>query len=547
MKATGYVGIGGGWGDEGKGKVETFFTQKAIKGLLEKHKEVLGKLLIIRATGGANAGHTVFIGDTKIATHILPGGVGYRESTNLIGKGTLIELEVFFREMEEVIKLGAENVEERVKVDSMANILLPCHKVVEKIQDWLRENPIGTTGRGMGPGFGDATTRFGIKVEHLLLPIEELTRVISELFAIHRPLVESYEKWLKAKEEEAKAIEAKARGLMAQSKCPANEFEKRELLYIQAEELFEEVEKIRKSMWLSSEYESENDKKPLFTEEEWKTVKALFDAPEEVAKTYKAYGERLRPMVVDGFDFVGQYKDDPEATIIVEGAQSIFLSISEGLYPMVTSSDANTLGTLAGAHLNHKDPTEVVVIFKAYLSKVGSGAMVTEMPSHIGPDGKLIPYDEADALEGDIYRETCGEYGATTKRPRRVGYFDAVQARTSVEKAGADYICINCIDLLGIMGKKIGKLKICTSYILGDGREVEYCPQTININGKVPKPKYDAEIEGGWEVTEDMKTYESLPEKAKEYIETIENLVGCKAKYIGIGPKNEDIIVREDV
>ena len=97
MKAR--VIIGGGWGDEGKGKVETFFTQKAIK-------EKDGNILITRSTGGANAGHTVFVNGNKIATHIVPGGIGYNQTMNLIGKGTLVELEVFFNELEEIINLG---------------------------------------------------------------------------------------------------------------------------------------------------------------------------------------------------------------------------------------------------------------------------------------------------------------------------------------------------------------------------------------------------------------------------------------------------------
>ena len=537
MKAKVIVTEGGAWGDEGKGKVSTFYSR--------------GADLTIRATGGANAGHTVHINEVKTANHLVPGGIGYENVMCLIGKGTLIELEVFFNELEEMIRLGVKDAESRIRIDNMANVLLPCHKVVERLQDWFRENPIGTTGRGMGPGFGDATTRFGIKVEHLLLPIEDLTRVISEVFAIHRPLINSYEKWLDKKEKSANKKEKEARCKEAEARCTEDAKKKDELLKY-AEELRKVAKAIRRSAWVQPKEEKTQDrkkeKKPVFTESEWVVVKEMFDNPEEVAKTYKLYGLKLEylHMVVDGFKFVSQYKNDPEKTIVVEGAQSISLSITEGHYPMVTSSDANTLGTLAGANLNHKDPTEVVVIFKAYFSKVGNGAFVTEMPSHIDSEGKLIPYDEAEVLEGDIYREELNEYGATTHRPRRIGHFDAVHAKTAVEKAGGDYLCINCIDSIGLMGQKMGCLKICCSYEFDDGSEIDYCPQTFNITGEIPKPRY-IEIEGGWTITKDMTTYESLPAKAKQYIETIEELVGCKAKYIGIGPKNEDLIVRNDL
>lgn len=494
-KAKVFVTEGGGWGDEGKGKVSTYFTQQATKNG--------GNVMTIRATGGGNAGHTVFINGTKVATHLVPGGIGYPGVICLIGKGTLIEPEILFPEMMEIEKLGVSDVWNRVFIDEMANILLPCHKAVEKLQDWTRKRPIGTTGKGMGPGFGDATTRFGIKAKHLTLPIEKLTEAISEVYAIHEPLIKEYDKWLKKKKKG----------------------------------------------------HTDDSRPEIFECEEWKAIKKEFKHPENIAVAYKVYGVMLNDMdrkqIIDGFEFVTEFKANPKNTIIVEGAQSISLSITEGLYPMVTSSDANTLGTLSGANLNHKDPTEVVVIFKAYLSKVGNGAMVTEMPSHIDSKGKLLSYNPEDAYLGDIYRDCLGEYGATTGRPRRIGYFDAVQAKTSVEKAGADYICINCIDSLGEIGEKVGELRICSAYLMEDGTIVNHCPQTLNITGNIPIPLYgdndECIIKGGWKVPTDAKTYADLPEKAKEFIGKIEELVGCKVKYIGIGPHNEDLIVREDV
>lgn len=218
------------------------------------------------------------------------------------------------------------------------------------------------------------------------------------------------------------------------------------------------------------------------------------------------------------------------------------LSIETGDYPNCTSSDSNINGTLSGAHLNPKDPTEIIVVLKAYLSRVGNGPFPTEIESHIGPDGKLISYKEEDAYLGDKMRNDFHEYGVSTGRPRRVGWFDAIVAKNSVQVSGADAICINCMDLIGEFGITHGEIKIAKSYLY-QGEEIDYLPRNTEQTHEIPQPIYDI-IDGGWKTTPDMDSYEKLPEKAKLFIEKIEEITGTSVKYIGVGPENEQIIVR---
>ena len=250
----------------------------------------------------------------------------------------------------------------------------------------------------------------------------------------------------------------------------------------------------------------------------------------------------IRPLVVDGQSFVRNYVNDPTNIIVVEGAQGIRLSIEVGDYPNCTSSDSNIHGTLSGAHLNPSDPTEIINVFKAYFSRVGNGPFPSEMESHIGPDGKLTAYDNTCALSGDILRDFAGEYGATTKRPRRVGWPDLMVIKDAIEVSGANALCINSLDLLGEFGMKYGKVKIAKSYTY-QGEQINYLPRNIEQTQKTPQPSYD-EIEGGWTITNDITTYEQLPEKAKQFITMVESFTGIPVKYVGIGPRNEDIIVR---
>jgi adenylosuccinate synthase len=455
-KAQVYIIIGGAWGDEGKGKVAAFYAKIAN--------------LVIRATGGANAGHTLYINGHKVALHLIPGGIGYPGVICLIGQGVALDLDILFQEMEDLRNLGVLDVEERLKISGMATVLMPYHKELDELYERMRENKVGTTKRGIGPAYEDKVKRDGLLVYHLLDSLENLEAVIKNAVERHNILFRHY------------------------------------------------------------------------------GMKEAVVDPHALAVKYHEYGERIKKMVVDGHNFVRGYVNDPTKTIVVEGAQAVMLSIETGNRPnYVTSSDSNTNGTLSGAHLSWKDITEVILIYKAYLSRVGNGPFYTELPAHLDADGNLIPFAPEEAKIGDKLREAAGEYGATTGRPRRVGSYDILVGRYGVEVAGADYACFNHMDTIGkfALESNGGFVSVVTSYKYR-GEEINYYPFDTIYTHEVPEPCSVISIPG-WVIEKDTHTYEDLPENAKKFIEVIEEYIGVPVKYIGIGPKNSDLIVRTDV
>ena len=451
LLATIYVILGGAWGDCGKGKLTAFYGQIAD--------------LVIRATGGANAGHSVFINGKRLGLHLIPSGIMYKAMC-LIGQGVVLDLGILLDEIE-TLKSEIPDILNRLRISGTATLLLPYHKTLDAANESLRSHKIGTTKRGIGPAYADKADRIALQVNDLFRPFEEIKALILQALKKHRPLLQLYG------DPNMENIEAYA---------------------------------------------------------------------EELAKELIEQAKIIKPLIVDGHSFVREYVNDPTKTIVVEGAQSVRLSIETGDYPNCTSSDSNINGTLSGAHLSPKDPTEIIVVLKAYLSRVGNGPFPTEMKSHIGPDGELIPYKQEEAFIGDDLRDFCHEYGVSTGRPRRVGPFDAIVAKNSAQVSGADAICINCMDLIGEFGITHGEVKIAKSYLY-QGDEIKYLPRNTEQTHEVPKPIYDV-IEGGWEITPDMDNYEKLPEKAKLFIEKIEKITGTPVKYIGVGPENEQIIVR---
>lgn len=449
--ATIFVILGGAHGDEGKGKVTAFYARIAD--------------LVIRATGGANAGHTVFIKGKKFGLHLIPSGIMYN-AVCLIGQGVVLDLGILLKEIE-MLKEEIPDLLKRLKISGTATLLLPYHKTLDAAYESLRSNKIGTTKRGIGPAYADKADRIALKVYDLFRPYDEIKDLILQALKKHRPILQEYG------DPNMLDIDAYASNL---------------------------------------------------------------------AKELVAQAEIIKPLVVDGQAFVDSYVNDPTKKIVVEGAQGIRLSLEVGDYPNCTSSDSNIHGTLSGAHISPACPMEIIIIFKGYSSRVGNGPFPTELPAHIGPNGKLIPYNKEEAFIGDLMREEFHEYGVSTGRPRRVGPLDGVIARDSAKVSGANAICVNCLDLIGQFGMKHGEIKIARSYIY-QGKEINYFPHDTEQTHEIPQPVYET-IEGGWEITEEMKTYDSLPEKAKHFIEMVENITGVPVKYIGIGPRNEDIIIR---
>ena len=259
---------------------------------------------------------------------------------------------------------------------------------------------------------------------------------------------------------------------------------------------------------------------------------------EKLAKTLsKKYMPILSPYITNIEPIIDNSIDNSEK-IVVEGAQAFRLDLDHGDYPMVTSSNPVSAGTLCGAGLPPQAVYQVIGITKAYSSRVGNGPFPTELPASIDEDGNVIK--DAEPLPGDIIREFGHEYGTTTKRPRRCGWLDAVILHSAKYTCGIDCLCINHLDTLGKIGLALGYIKICTSYQYGE-QIIDYVPDNTELTGEIPIPVYKT-LKGGWTIYSSCKTYDELPELAKEFINIVEEVSGIPVKYVGVGPANDDLI-----
>jgi len=249
----------------------------------------------------------------------------------------------------------------------------------------------------------------------------------------------------------------------------------------------------------------------------FKALNIDIPSSQELKKELELYREKLLPYVADVTNYLWDIMELGEHKILLEGAQGSMLDIDHGTYPFVTSSNTIAAGACTGLGLSPKDIGKVIGIAKAYCTRVGNGPFPTE------EFGK----------EGDRLREKGSEFGTTTGRPRRCGWFDAVAAKYACRLNGCDEIAIMKLDVLD----GFEKIKICTSYEY-EGEKIEYVPSDLeNV-----KPIYQ-EIDG-WQSVVGIKRYEDLPIEARNYIEIIEELTDTKVAIISTSPDRVDTIVR---
>ncbi|MCW8129520.1 MAG: adenylosuccinate synthase [Planctomycetota bacterium] len=208
--------------------------------------------------------------------------------------------------------------------------------------------------------------------------------------------------------------------------------------------------------------------------------------------------------------------------LLFEGAQGSLLDIDHGTYPYVTSSNATAGGAATGSGCSPKRIETALGVAKAYTTRVGAGPFPTEL---------------TDA-QGDAIRERGGEFGTTTGRPRRCGWFDAVGVNYATEVSGVDAIALTKLDVL--TGEK--ELKLCVKYTV-DGRELTRFPADIHAVEKAV-PTYET-MPGWGESLEDIRQYEKLPRAARDYVERIEKLVGIPVRYIGVGKSRDALIEKK--
>ncbi len=415
--------IGAQWGDEGKGKVVDLLAEKAK--------------VVVRFSGGDNAGHTVINPYGEFGLHLVPSGIFSTQATCIIGNGVVINPAVLMDEIDLLNQRGVDT--SRLYISDRAHLIMPYHVLLDSLEEKARGGKaIGTTGKGIGPAFADKIARLGIRTGDLLDKKALLERL-----------------------------------------CPILDY---------------------KNTILTKVY----GVSPL--------------SLDEVYSQYCQYGERLAHYIRDT-TIVVEEALDREELVILEGAQGTLLDPDFGTYPYATSSSPLAGGGCLGAGVGPTRINSILGVFKAYCTRVGGGPMPTELKDETGAS----------------IREKAHEYGTTTGRPRRCGWFDGVAARYSTRINGFTGIAITRLDILDAMPS----LKICVGYKL-DGETINYFPSSISALDRC-QPVYE-EL-AGWQVsTNHIRKYKDLPALARQYVSRLEELTACPVNLICVGPEREQTI-----
>ncbi|UER55359.1 adenylosuccinate synthase [Kineosporiaceae bacterium SCSIO 59966] len=244
---------------------------------------------------------------------------------------------------------------------------------------------------------------------------------------------------------------------------------------------------------------------------------------DEVVEELLSYTDRLAPMVRDTALELHRALGRGD-TVLFEGGQATLLDVDHGTYPFVTSSNATAGGACTGTGVPPNSIDRVIGVAKAYVTRVGEGPFPTEL------------HDEW----GQRLREAGGEYGTTTGRPRRCGWYDAVVARYSARINGITDLVLTKLDVL----TGIERIPVCVGYRV-DGRLVEEMPfSQSDVHHAVPQYEY---LEGWTEDVSGARVFEDLPPAAQRYVLAVEELSGARISAIGVGPEREQTVVRHDL
>jgi adenylosuccinate synthase len=415
------VVVGAQWGDEGKGKLVDVLAERAD--------------WVVRYQGGANAGHTVHIGDTSFVLHQIPSGILHPGVRCAIGNGVVLDPETLFTEIDALIADGIE-VEGRLYVSDRAHLVLPYHKLVDARSS--ASKVIGTTGRGIGPAYEDKVARRGVRV----LDMRHVHRL--------RPIVE--------------AAVAHANAQLAAFGC--------------------------------DDRASVDD-----------TMQLL---------------ERLAPRLLSLADDVGLAVHNAQrsgAAVLLEGAQGSLLDVDHGTYPYVTSSSTTCGGAATGTGLSPRSIDRCIGVVKAYTTRVGHGPLPTEFQEPLQ----------------SIVRQLGNEFGATTGRPRRCGWFDGVVVRYAVRVNGLTDLAVTKLDVLDTLDR----ISICTGYRVGDDIFNEFPGDLSALESA--QPVYET-LDGWRSSTADARALADLPVQARTYLDRIESLVEAPITYVSVGTRRDQII-----
>jgi adenylosuccinate synthase len=421
-----YAIIGGQWGDEGKGKIVDFLSERVQ--------------IVARFNGGNNAGHTVINDTGEYRFHLSPVGILWPHVTCIIGNGMVVDPDAL---LEEIQGLQARSIDvSKLLVSDKAHVIMPYHVTIDHLEEGIRAEgggAIGTTGKGIGPAYMDKAARVGIRMADLL----------------------------------------DEKGLLSR------------LSFI--------VE--QKNSIITKLYGGE----PL-------SLADLYEKCREWSKSLKSYVRPVEPVLHDALA--------KEQRVLLEGAQGSLLDLDHGTYPYVTSSSSTIGGACTGLGISPRHIQEVTGIFKAYTTRVGAGALPTEMNDDVG----------------NAIRELAWEYGTTTGRPRRCGWFDGVAARYSATVNGMTSAVLTRLDVLD----GFSPIKICVAYRL-NGEVIDQFPGNTSLLEEC-EPIYE-EFPGWDKPTASARNIADLPQNAVNFVTRIQELLGCPFSMISTGPNREETIM----
>ena len=424
--AKNVVVIGTQWGDEGKGKIVDWLTDRAQG--------------VVRFQGGHNAGHTLVVGGTKTVLHLIPSGILRDKVTCYIGNGVVLSPEALLDEIDMLAAAGV-SVAGRLKISEAAPLILPHHVALDLAREAAKgAGKIGTTGRGIGPAYEDKVARRAIRVQDLFHR-ERFAAKLGEVLDYHNFVLKHYFK--------AEIVD--------------------------------------------------------FT-------RTLDDA--------MRMAERIKPLVADVPRALYEANRAGD-NLLFEGAQGTLLDIDHGTYPFVTSSNCTAGGAATGTGMGPSSMHYVLGITKAYTTRVGSGPFPTEL------------FDDV----GKYLGEKGHEFGATTGRARRCGWFDAAALKRAIQINGISGLCVTKLDVLD----GLESLRICVGYKL-DGVTSDILPVGAETLANC-EPIYE-ELPGWTDSTVGVKTLEGLPANARAYLQRMEQLCEVPIDIISTGPEREETIVR---
>lgn len=429
MSGTCVIGLQ--WGDEAKGKLVDLLTSRFD--------------IVVRYQGGANAGHTVVVGDKTYKLHHVPSGILSEGVMNVVTPGVVINPPTLLKEIDTLASQGV-SVAKNMMLSDRAHVVFPWHIAEDKaMNEGTGGESIGTTLRGIGPCYRDKVGRsYAVRLGDLFRP-DFADRI-------------------------AHIVAAKNRVLSA----------------------------------LSGEGYVPLDAAAIHSE-------------------YAAYGDRLKPFVTDTTAYL---LDAVEAgkKLLFEGAQGSLLDIDHGTFPYVTSSNASGVGISSGSGVPGRWIKKVIGVAKAYSTRVGGGPFPTEQNNEVG----------------ERIRQLGREYGTTTGRPRRCGWFDAVAVRYTARLSGIDCLSMMMMDVLS----QLPEIKVCTAYEINGERTTQFPSHVDDL--RLVKPVYET-IPGWMQDVTGVRKLSDMPAGARAYLDRISELVGKPVEVVSVGPDRAQTMFAGDL